>query len=109
MKRMLEFPLDAGSSVLVEIDDASSGMEQAANVVERSHRTFSQAFDRLGPIAEAVVGRLLELDRPAEEVKVTFGLKMSAETGVFIASATAEANYQVTILWRRQTSNSTDE
>jgi len=35
-------------------------------------------------------------------VEVEFGLKMSAEAGAVVAAAGAEANYKVTLTWKRE-------
>jgi hypothetical protein len=37
-----------------------------------------------------------------DEVGVEFGVQLSAQTGAFIASVAAEANFKVSLTWRRQ-------
>jgi hypothetical protein len=45
--------------------------------------------------------KVRSLNEPADEVEVKFGLKMSAELGAIVASGTAEANYEITLKWKR--------
>ncbi|HEY0069686.1 MAG TPA: CU044_2847 family protein [Chloroflexia bacterium] len=107
-KRLVEFQLDDGNTVLMEVDDAGSSSGptyRSANrpnaVVEKAQVTYEQALDRVRPAAESIVERMRSLGEPPDEVEVQFGLKMSAEFGAFIASANAEVNYVIRLVWRR--------
>ncbi|HEX8230521.1 MAG TPA: CU044_2847 family protein [Chloroflexia bacterium] len=107
-KRLVEFELEDGNTVLMEVDDAgpSGGPTyRSANrtnaVVEKAQVTYEQALDRVRPAAESIVERMRSLGDPPDEVEVQFGLKMSAEFGAFIASANAEVNYVIRLVWRR--------
>lgn len=109
-KRLVEFTLEDGNTVLMEIDDAGGGSSsgptyRSANkpnaVVEKAQITYEQALDRVRPAAESIVERMRTLGNPPDEVEVQFGLKMSAEFGAFIATANAEVNYMIRLVWRR--------
>lgn len=107
-KRLVEFQLEDGNTVLMEVDDAgpSGGPTyRSANrtnaVVEKAQITYEQALDRVRPAAESIVERMRSLGEPPDEVEVQFGLKMSAEFGAFVASANAEVNYIIRLVWRR--------
>ena len=104
MKRLVEFPLEDGGSILVEVDvPEEPGMVPAARgeVVQRAQQTFETALDRVRPAAQAIIGKLRDLHDPPDEIEVEFGLKMSAEAGALVAAAGAEANYKVTLTWKR--------
>jgi Trypsin-co-occurring domain 1 len=45
--------------------------------------------------------RLRSADDPPDEVGIEFGVQLSAQTGAFIASVAAEANFNVSMTWRR--------
>ena len=105
MKRLVEFSLEGGGTVLVEVDALEEpGPIPAARgeVVQRAHKTFEEALEVVRPMAQVILDKLHALHDPPDEVQVEFGLKMSAEAGALIAAASAEANYRVTLTWKRE-------
>ncbi len=107
MRRLIEFPLEDGTSLLVEVEEMEKpGVVPAAReegVPERARQTFEAALEKVRPAAEAVVRKLRSLSDPPDQVEVEFGLKLSAEAGAFLAAASTEANYKVTLTWKRNT------
>lgn len=106
MKRLIEFPLEAGGSILIQVEElaeeaSTTRAGRASDAVVQAHQTFEAALERLKPIADAIIARLRGLTDPPDEVQVEFGVTLSAEAGVVVASASAEANYRVTLTWRR--------
>ncbi|MCS7221284.1 MAG: CU044_2847 family protein [Anaerolineae bacterium] len=106
MRRLIEFPLEAGGSVLIQVQEPAeeADMTRAGRVGEaivQAHQTFEATLERLRPVADAIIARLRGLADPPDEVQVEFGVALSAEAGVVITSASAEANYRVTLTWRR--------
>ena len=106
MKRLIEFPLEGGGSIMVEVDEprAEGSPVRGAHppeVVEKARQTFETALDKLRPTAAAIITKLRDLSEPPNEVVVEFGIKLSADAGVVLASAGAEANFTVTMTWRR--------
>jgi hypothetical protein len=107
MKRYIEFPLEDGSTILVETEEIEStgGVVRAARpseVISQASQTFEQALDKVRPAATAIVKKLRGLSDPPDEMAVEFGIKLSADAGAFIASAGVEANYKVTLKWVRK-------
>jgi len=109
MKRLVEFPSDSGEPILVEIEDVGLSGEtrrclSASAVVERAQTSFEDALDRVRPMATGLVGKLRAIGdaagSPPDEVQVQFGIVLSAEAGAVLASASAEANYSVTMTWK---------
>jgi hypothetical protein len=105
MSRLVEFPLEDGGSVLVEVDvgagPVTRGLGDRHGVTEQAQQTFEQAVARVQPAAQALVNRLRALADAPEEIGVEFGLELSAEAGAFIAAASSTANFKVTLTWRR--------
>lgn len=107
MKRLVEFPLDQGGSVLVEIDEppvgpATRGLgRDRSGVVEEAGKTFEEATAAVTPAARSLIARLRSMEDAPDEVGVEFGVQLSAQTGAFIASVAAEANFKVSLTWRR--------
>lgn len=106
MKQLIEFPLEAGGSVLVQVDEpAPEGVvkaSRAGDVVKKAGQTFEDALDRIKPAASAIIAKLRGLTDPPDEIEVEFGLTLNAEAGAFVALAGAEANYSVTLTWKRE-------
>jgi hypothetical protein len=106
MKRLVEFPLEDGDSILVEVEtDEPEGMVPAARgdkVPEKARQTFEAALDKVKPVASAVITKLRALHDVPDEIAVEFGLKMNAEAGAIVAAAGMEANYKVTLKWKRE-------
>ena len=107
MKRLIEFPLEDGGSIVVEVDEPElpGGVVRAARpgeVVEKARQSFEAAMERIRPVAGTLIAKLRGLHDPPDEVEVEFGLKMNAEAGAVLAAAGAEANYKVTLTWKRE-------
>jgi len=54
------------------------------------------------PAAQTIIQKLRALHDPPDEIEVEFGLKLNAQVGAFIAAAGTEANYKVTLTWKRE-------
>ncbi len=106
MKRLVEFPLEDGSCILVEIDDPELGgltkASRAEGTVAKAQQTLEKSLDNVQPAAQHLIMQLRKLHDTPDEIQVAFGLKLSAEAGAVLASASAEANYTVTLKWVRE-------
>ncbi|MFB8790864.1 MAG: CU044_2847 family protein [Potamolinea sp.] len=103
MKRIVEFPLESGDSVLIEVDepgptDARIGLGN--KVVKTAQQSFESALEKVKPLASAILSKVRSLNEPADEVEVKFGIKMSAELGAIVTSGSAEVNYEITLKWK---------
>lgn len=104
MKRALAFPLDAGGSVLVEVEDAPGPATRGlrpADLPEKARQSFEGAIDTIRLTATAMIGKLRDLADKPDEIEVEFGLKLSAEAGAVIASTAGEAHFTVRLAWTR--------
>lgn len=107
MKRLVEFPLEGGSTVVVEVDESprSGGTVRslrAGELTEKAKESFETALEKIRPSATAIITKLRELTERPDEIGVEFGIKLSAEAGAFIASTGTEANFKVTLTWKRK-------
>ena len=108
MKRLVEFPLEEGGSVLVEVDELPAGPvmrglgKDRPTVAERADKTFEEATEAVVPAASSLITRLRAAADPPDEIGIEFGVQLSAQTGAFIASAAATANFRVSLTWQRQ-------
>jgi Trypsin-co-occurring domain 1 len=108
VKRLVEFPLEQGGSVLIEIDEPPAspvtrglGKDHAA-LVEQAGQTFEDATATITPAARSLIARLRAIDDPPDEVGIEFGVDLSARAGAFIASVAGRANFTVSMTWRRR-------
>ncbi len=108
MKRLVEFPLDQGGSVVIEIEEPAIGPvmrgvgKDRTALVEAADKTFEDATAAVTPAASSLLARLRSINDPPDEIVIVFGVQLSAQTGAFIASVAAQANFTVSMTWRRQ-------
>jgi hypothetical protein len=106
LKRFIEFPLEDGSTIVVEVNEPEGerGTRRAARGTEeepeKAPQTFEQALSKIRPATEKVITTLRSLIQKPDEVEMEFGFSLSAEAGVIIASASTQANYRVTLRWK---------
>ena len=104
MKDMMEYELEDGSTVYVEIEgsEAGDGMQRVSRSGERGERVtrrFSEAIAHIKPAAEMVLNAFREMNTP-DEVGMEFGLKFNAKVGTAIfASVDSEATFKVSLKW----------
>jgi deoxyhypusine synthase len=101
MIQVVEFPLEAGGTVLVEVDvpDTQAARIGVSDQIRAAGESFEQSLQVLRPVAKAIMETLRELS--PQEVSAEFGFKMNVEKGVIIAKAGAEANFKVTLTWKQ--------
>lgn len=111
MKKLIEFPLENNSTILVEVDepfDSPDAIDSdlprgfgASELAEKARQTFETAISKIQPLASAVIGKLRELPDSPEQIGVEFGIKLSAASGVVLASSAIEANFKISATWKK--------
>ncbi len=107
MKRLVEFPLEDGSNIWVEVDEPEGAgwnervSRRGDKTVEKANQSFEKALDKVKPTANAVISKLRDLSYSPDEITVEFGLKFNAKAGAVLAAAGIEANYKVTLKWNK--------
>ena len=111
MKRYVEFPLEGGEKIRVEVsvEEGRVTRGEPKDVIEPASVAFDAALAKLGPICTAIVRQARGLVDQPEEFSVEFGVKLSAEAGVVIASTAAGANLKVSVKWKKQAPGSSGE
>jgi hypothetical protein len=104
-KRVVEFSLESGGSILVEVDEPPKARAVRAGregeLAKKITRTFEDALTDVRPAAESIVAQLRNVADPPDAIEVTFGLKLSVQAGAIIASASGEGNFAVKLSWSR--------
>ena len=105
MKRLVEFPLEDGTTMLVEINEPEQGglvkASRAGDAIVKAQQTLEQSLEKVQPAAQFIIGQLRKLHDAPDEIEVAFGLKLSAEAGAVLAAGGIEANYTVTLKWKK--------
>ncbi|MEO6456879.1 MAG: CU044_2847 family protein [Chloroflexia bacterium] len=104
MKRLVEFPMEDGSTILVEVDEPGMGggtlrSGRAGEMIERASVTYEEALGKIQPATVSIISRLRLMPEPPSEIAVELGISLSAEAGAFIASATTQAHLKLTLTW----------
>jgi hypothetical protein len=111
LSTIVEFPLDAGGTVLVDVDDVARigavrrGLAPS-ELITRADQSVEAAFARVKPAAAALVADLRSVADPPDQIEVTFGIRLSGEVGAVIAKTAAEANFSVRLSWSRPRASS---
>jgi hypothetical protein len=105
MKRLIDFNMDDGGKLVVEVEDVmfSSGAMRgglSSDIMVKAEQTFESALARIKPAVRAIAASIHDVYHPADEVEVTFGIKLSAEAGAIITSTSTEANFEVKLKWK---------
>jgi hypothetical protein len=103
-KQLVEFPLEDGGSILVEVEhpagrEVMRGMRPKVEI-EKAQQTFDEATRRSIPALQRLISHLQGLSPAPESVAIEFGLQFTAEAGAFVASVSGEASFKVSLSWR---------
>lgn len=105
MKHIVEFPLEGGDSILIEVDEPPAPTDDrigiSDDVARKAKQSFESVIAKIKPVADTIVQKVKSLNEPADEVEVKFGLKMSGELGAVVASGKADVNYEITLKWKK--------
>lgn len=103
-KQLVEFPLEDGGSILLEVDQPGSGEVMRGMrpkvEIEKAQQTFDEATRRSVPALQRLISHLRDLDPAPESVAIEFGLQFTAEAGAFVASVSGEASFKVLLSWK---------
>lgn len=107
MKQLVEFSLEDGSKVLVEVEEPVKGGAQRValkpgKLAVEAKKTFEAALETVRPTLTPLVNKLRELPAPPQEMEIKFGLKMSAQAGAVIAACGGEANFEISMKWMQR-------
>ncbi len=90
------------AKIIVEVEDQRSGMQpasRAGDAMVKAKQSFEDTVSGIRPIASALFDAIQGL--APEEAEIEFGIKVSVEAGVVLASAASEAHCVVKLKWKR--------
>ncbi|MGE7386752.1 CU044_2847 family protein [Streptomyces sp. NPDC004126] len=102
--RTVEVPLGDGTDGVVrvqirEVDESLARVGRGGGPVVRASRSFGEMLDGIRPLADGFVGRLAGLAHRPDEITLEFGVSLSAEADIVVASTATQANFAVTLTW----------
>ena len=102
MATFIEYELEDGGTLLIEVKEPEGGVYRAArgdgNVIIKATTKFRAALSSIKHSAALLRQELDELK--ADDVQVKFGLTTTGELGNFaVGKLGVEANYEVTLKW----------
>ncbi|MEU0667417.1 CU044_2847 family protein [Streptomyces lavendulocolor] len=102
----VEVPLGDGSdeTIRVQIREREEDLVRVGRggrAVARAERTFGQMLDTVRPVAESFVDRFSGMANAPDELTLEFGVSLSAQADVVIATTATSANFTVTLTWNR--------
>lgn len=103
-KQLVEFELDDDKTILVEVAEVEgSGIKpvsrKTGELAVKAKQTFEQAIANIEPMMSSIRKKIDDMNQPADEVEVKFGVKLNGETSAVIATLGAEVNYEITLKW----------
>jgi len=106
MKQLVEFKLPDESTILIEVDEPLPPGQRPVGrpgevAITEAKKTFTEAIDNLKPMFDAIKQKFHEMNEPADEVEVKFGLKLNGKVGAVI-TAGGEASYEITLRWNQK-------
>ena len=102
MSQLVEFPLDGGGSVRVEVAPIGAiAPAGSGKLVALAQRSLQDALEPIRSVSAGVLETIKDLAESPSKVGVDFGVKLSVEGGLVVARGTAEANFVVRLEWAR--------
>lgn len=102
----VEVPVGDGDDEVIrvqvrEVDETLVRVGRGARAVVRAERSLGRMLETVRPVADSFVNRFQGLDNPPDEMVLEFGVSLSAEADVVIASTATAANFSVSLTWKR--------
>ena len=110
MKKIVEFEVEGGPPVYVEVEAARAEEDEALAGFEPVRRSLSRgpageaggrwraAIEQVRPAVEDVVEVFRAVSTP-DEVGVEFSLKLNTKVNAFVFSSDGEATFKVSLKW----------
>lgn len=112
MRYLVELPVGAAGAppqtVSVEIEQVADGLvdvAQPGKVVARATRSLGEMLAGIRPVAESFVDEFARMANVPDEIGLEYGLSLSADANLVVATTAAQANFKVTLTWRVPTAS----
>jgi hypothetical protein len=100
MDTVMRYQVGETSSVLVEVDEDTYGVEAVSRLSDGVLEAGQRLESALGSVRDAAEATLREMRKLSPDaVEVEFGIKLAGEAGAMIAKASAEGHFTVRLSW----------
>lgn len=104
MLKLVEYDLEDGSSIWIEVDELKQlGLRKVGS--KEKDRKLQKIFSMIKPSTELILDNFKGIKPLPKEVELEFGLKLNTQVGAVIASTSGEANYKIILKWDREDIN----
>jgi Trypsin-co-occurring domain 1 len=104
MDVLISVPLEDGGRIVMEADPQTQvgpvPAGRAGEIVAEAGQTFESTLSAIVPTAEVLLDKLKAVG--PDDITVEFGIKISIEAGAIITKTAGEANFTVTLTWKRE-------
>jgi hypothetical protein len=107
MRYLVELPVGTTRApaqiVSVEIEQAAEGLvdvSRPGQAVARATRSLGEMLVGIRPVAESFLDGFADMANAPDEIGLEYGLSVSADANLVIATTAAQANFKVTLTWR---------
>lgn len=108
MKYLVELPVGGTGGpaqvVGVEIERAPEGLvkiSRPGQVVARAAHSLGEMLAAIRPVADNFVEGFADMANTPDEIGLEFGLSLSADANLVVATSAAQANFKVTLNWSK--------
>jgi hypothetical protein len=102
MIRIVEFPVEGGGMLQVEVNELDRpGAKPATSAVERATLSLGDAVGKVRPLVSALLASLQDLAREPDELSIEFGMKFDVKAGVVVAETAVQGNCVVKLTWKQ--------
>lgn len=109
--QIIEFQLETGQIVLVEVtaEPSEKGTRttrvgRSENLHSEAKHSFEKALDVIKPLSNTIVNKFKDLVVQPDETTLEFGLKLNFSGSLIVASASSEANFKISMKWKKNES-----
>jgi hypothetical protein len=100
MAHYFPFELDDGTTVLVQVAAQAPTRGSISEVIGAGRKRFADAIRVVKPLCVQIQRELQTLE--CDETEVAFSLVTTGEFDFAVAKLGAEANFQITLTWKKQ-------
>jgi hypothetical protein len=104
MTELVQFDIEGGAPLLVEVDEDEPGIERASRTDDlaiKASQSLEAALEGVRSAATVTLAKLRDVAEAPDEVEVQFGVRLNAQAGAVIAKTEAEGHLQVRVTWKR--------
>jgi hypothetical protein len=101
-KKLVPMEISGGGTMFVEVDAPPMVGKRPVSLPPLGKIDFAAALEPIKLAASQLFHVIDGIAMPPDDCEISFGIKLSAEAGVFLASAGTEANFEIKLNWSRK-------